>query len=146
MPIYKEGLTMKNDDVELVYHANDPLKICGKVVESFYWCGQLKLKVLMPDGSFVKDWKHLFRKKNAMKVYAVIEVTYGYYEFEQFVGVAKTLDGALSVAAKYLCGMNWEIVMESEPAKNEVFQNRHAELAESGKPHILIFDTELYEE
>ena len=55
---------MENDDVEWVYHTNDPLKICGKVVDSFGWLGNSKLKVLMPDGSFVKDWEYLFRKKN----------------------------------------------------------------------------------
>ena len=47
------------------YHNHDPLKILGIMVESFYWLGERKLKVLMPDGTYRKDWAWNFTESTS---------------------------------------------------------------------------------
>lgn len=77
-----------------------------------------------------------------MTVYVVLEITYDYYQFEQFLGVCQSESGAIDLAAAH--GQGREIVMDGEPSQKKG-DGRHDELALDEIPHILIVESELHE-
>jgi hypothetical protein len=79
-----------------------------------------------------------------MNVFVVLEMTYDYYQFEQFVGVAKSFDGAVDIVQKYNKN-GWEIVMYGEPARADGKDLRHDELVAAETPHFLIVESKLDE-
>lgn len=77
-----------------------------------------------------------------MKLYVVLQMTYDYYQFEQFLGACASEEGAIDLAAAH--GQGKEIVMEGEPPQKDG-SSRHDELANEEMPHMLIIESELHE-